>query len=399
MMAFRSTVWAFCLVLLGTACASPRGAPDALPSLDPGREPPPQTTEAGLWMEMDYLEKRLRTSRRLLDHAPVERYVRSVVCRLAGPYCPHIRVYIVQTPGFNASMAPNGMMQVWTGLLLRAENEAQLAYVLGHELAHYLRRHSLQQWRDIRLKSTLLTSFNLATGAIGYGSLGNLAQIFALGSIFAFSRDNEREADSLGFELMVEAGYAPQEAPKIWQALLEELQAADTDEPLIFFSTHPTTEERIETLQAFAEQATAAHPNRTWTVGRASYHHGVASVRFRLLEDEIGQRTYARTEVLLNRLIDHGDEDQGMLHYVQGELYRLRSDKGDAEKALKAYQKALEDPEPPVQTYRSMGLIYSKLNRGREAIDFYRRYLEVASDPADEEMIRAYLDRLGSTAR
>lgn len=398
MTAFRRAVWAICLVVLGTACASPRSDPDALPSLEPGQEPPPQTTEAGLWMEMDYLEERLRTSGQLLDHAPLEQYVQEVVCRLAGPHCPHIRVYIVRTADFNASMAPNGMMQVWTGLLLRAENEAQLAYVLGHELAHYLRRHSLQQWQDVRLKSTLLTSFSLATGAIGYGSLGNLAQILALGSIFAFSRDNEREADALGFDLMVQAGYDPQEAPKIWQALLQELHAADTDEPLIFFATHPTTEERIEHLQGFAEQATTAHPNRAWTVGRQRYQRALAPVRLRLLTDELGQRTYARTEVLLHRLIDSGGEGKGMLHYYRGELYRLRGQDGDAEKALQAYREALADPEPPVETYRSLGLVSMKRHRSRQAMEFFRRYLDEASDPADEEMIRAYLDRLGSIA-
>jgi len=50
-------------------------------------------------------------------------------------------------------MAPNGMMQVATGLLLRTANEAQLAYVLGHELGHYRRRHSMQRWSDFQAKA------------------------------------------------------------------------------------------------------------------------------------------------------------------------------------------------------------------------------------------------------
>ena len=55
---------------------------------------------------------------------------------------------LVRTPYFNASMAPNGMMQVWSGLLLRVDNEAQLAAVLGHEIGHYLARHSVERLRD-----------------------------------------------------------------------------------------------------------------------------------------------------------------------------------------------------------------------------------------------------------
>ena len=64
-------------------------------------------------------------------------YVRKVLCRTIGDaHCAPIRLYIIRTSQFNASMAPNGMMQVWTGLLLRMDNEAQLATVLGHEMGH-----------------------------------------------------------------------------------------------------------------------------------------------------------------------------------------------------------------------------------------------------------------------
>jgi predicted Zn-dependent protease len=58
-------------------------------------------------------------------------YVRSVLCKVTDDYCRDVRVYIVDVPYFNASMAPNGAMMVWTGTLLRVRNEAQLALVLG----------------------------------------------------------------------------------------------------------------------------------------------------------------------------------------------------------------------------------------------------------------------------
>ena len=78
-------------------------------------------------------------------------YVEDIACRLGASHCPDIRVHIVRTPWFNASMAPNGMMQVWSGLLLRADNEAQLAAVLGHEIGHYISRHSVERLRDAYL--------------------------------------------------------------------------------------------------------------------------------------------------------------------------------------------------------------------------------------------------------
>ena len=119
-------------------------------------------------------------------------------------------------------MMAKGTMQVWTGLLLRVQNEAQLAAVLGHELTHYLRRHTLQRWRDIRAKTDALIFFQLATAVAGVGIVGTVATLATIGSIKAFSRDMEREADSLGFEIMTKAGYDPREMPKIWEMMIAE---------------------------------------------------------------------------------------------------------------------------------------------------------------------------------
>ena len=91
--------------------------------------------EGGLWALMDREEARLRRSPFRMREEPLGRYLRDLACRLGASHCPDIHVYAVRTPFFNASMAPNGMMQVWSGLLLRMENEAQLAAILAHEIS------------------------------------------------------------------------------------------------------------------------------------------------------------------------------------------------------------------------------------------------------------------------
>jgi predicted Zn-dependent protease len=103
----------------------------------------------------------------------LDAYVRGIVCKLAAQHCQDIRVYVINQATFNASMAPNGAITVWAGLILRAQNEAQLAYVLGHELAHFQRRHSLKRWQDIREKSTGLVFFQIASATVGLGLVGN----------------------------------------------------------------------------------------------------------------------------------------------------------------------------------------------------------------------------------
>ena len=316
---------ALILVLaLGGACATPRGARGALPNLKPGERPAAETDEAGLWMMVDRLERQLRTSGALVNDPALNDYLKGVVCRLVPQECESIRIYVVQTPYFNASMAPNGTMQVWTGLLLRAESEAQLAYVLGHEIGHYQRRHTVQLWRDLRTKANAAMVFSVLTAGAGVGVLGLLGQLAALGSVLAFSRDNEREADDIGVELMAKAGYDQREAARIWEALEKERKAAETSRPFVFFATHPPTDERIEALRALASKASPA----TTTVERERFLDATVPHRAAWLRDELRLREFKGSQVVLERL-RAGGVRPGEVYYFQGELHRLRAEKDD----------------------------------------------------------------------
>lgn len=147
-------------------------------------------------------------------------------------------------------MAPNGMMQVWTGLLLRVENEAQRAAVLGHEIGHYLQRHSIERLRDAQSKSAF------ATLMVPLGLLGMVRQLGALASLQAFSREHEREADRIGIALMRAQKLDLHEAVRVWSNLRAELSVGpggDPDKRSVMLATHPGIEERQTQLEALAE--------------------------------------------------------------------------------------------------------------------------------------------------
>jgi len=114
------------LLAARTALAAPLPAlPDAV------ARPDAKETEAGLWMIFDNFENDVKNSPLRVRDPALNSYVRDVICKIAASTCGSLRVYIVNDPSFNASAAPNGMVIVNTGLLLRSENEAQLAFVLG----------------------------------------------------------------------------------------------------------------------------------------------------------------------------------------------------------------------------------------------------------------------------
>ena len=394
----RTIVALIIVACLCNACAATHGEVGSSTMIQPGEHPELSTDEAGLWMAMDKVENKLKTSGHVVKDPTLNRYIGEVHCKIAPDYCQEVRIYVVEHPQFNASMAPNGVMILWTGMLLRTENEAQLAIVIGHEMAHYLKRHMLQVWRDMRNKMGALMFIQLAAAAAGQfagvpaaGAIGPAAALITQGSISAFSRDKEREADQLGLEMVAKAGYDLREAPKIWQALIEERDADKDSGPSIFFSTHPTNEERIENLSILAE--TLSRGKEYSFLGRDRLRAVVTPMLRQLLYEEVHEREYARTEVLLNRLIRSG-AGLGDLYFSLGELYRLRAEDGDADKAVAAYRKSVNANDTPTDLYRSLGLVLEKKGDTAGAREAFKKYLKATPEATDHEMVEWYISTL-----
>lgn len=343
-----------------------------------------------MWALMDREERRLRQSGFVIRDRALQEYVSGIACRLAGEHCPDVRVYIVRTPLFNASMAPNGMMQIWSGLLLRTTSEAQLAAVIGHEIGHYLGRHSIERLRDAKSRSAFGQFLGIVLGAAGAGSVGGIAQLALLAGMLAYSRDQEREADGIGLELMSRAGYAATEASSVWSNLLEELKAgaAERDEywnESVLFATHPPAEER---QKALAAAAAARASGRT---GEAEHRRALGSYRAEFLADELKRRRFGETRVMLDRMLRALPED-GELRFFLGELHRIRAQDGDLKQALAAYREAETAVGAPPELYRSMGLVLRQMGEVAGARAAFARYLELRPDAPDAALIRTYMN-------
>jgi beta-barrel assembly-enhancing protease len=147
----------------------------------------------------------------------------------------------------NAYAFPGGSIAVTRGILLRLENEAELAALLGHEMGHVNARHTAEQVSKSQLSSLFVGGLAMLADSQSKG-LGNLTQqLGALGQglyLAKYSRDNEREADFLGHEYMVKAGYG---SPG-FLGLMEMLNTLNKQKPSsaqMLFSTHPMSDERL----------------------------------------------------------------------------------------------------------------------------------------------------------
>lgn len=369
-----------CAMLSLAGCVTQHGTE---PPLTSGYKPVSSTDEGGLWHVMNRVENDIKRSRHLIRNPAWDAYLRDIMTRLSADFSNDMRIYLMRTPYFNATMAPNGMMQVWTGLLLRVDNEAELAAVLGHEMGHYMQRHSLAKLRDARARSDFATLLS-----VGLGAAGSLAGMAVMAGHFAFNREQEREADDIGLRLMTQAGYTPIAASEVWQQLSEE-QKVDPNpkNESVMFATHPSNDERMNTLRTKAEESGAK--------GEAfaeRYRERIRGIRFMLLEDELRLRQYERSLVLLQRLQKEAPGD-GELIYFEAEAYRLRDKDGDRTLAETTYERALLAPDAPPQAWRSLGLVQRRDGRQEAAQQSFRKYLDLRPDAEDRAIILSYMEK------
>ena len=152
---------------------------------------------------------------------------------------------VVDDKSINAFATMGGFVYINTGLILKADNEAELASVIGHEIGHIVGRHAIKQMRETAIAQGVLSTAGLDT-----------SQAVQIGVELALTRRNSRqdelEADSFGLENLKKAGYAPSGMLGFMQKLLE----AGGSTPS-FLSTHPATSERIKLLRQDIDPTTA----------------------------------------------------------------------------------------------------------------------------------------------
>lgn len=356
--------------------------------LAPARFTRPELTsdEGGLWALMDREETRLRRSPFSIHDAVLTEYVREIICRLAGDHCPDVRVYLVRNRFFNANMAPNGMMQVWSGLMLRMDNEAQLAAVLGHEIGHYLERHSIDSMRDRKNRTAAMTVFSM------FGIVGAIGSFVAAAGAFAYSRDHERQADRIGLTLMSKAGYDPTQAGKVWENLLQEVKAkpgGDPSKSSPMFATHPPADERQSTLAQLAANLPSGITNQNiWEEKTAPY-------RREWLNEEVKRGQFEESIALLTRLMAR-TPNQADYPFSRGEVYRMRAKDNDFDMSIGDYKTAIALGDEPPESHRGLGMIYRQRNQVAEAKASFERYLQMAPNASDFSMVKSYVEELGA---
>ena len=343
--------------------------------------------EGRLWHSADELDQQLERADYLHEDEELRVYIMSVMQRLYPEYGDAIRVRVVSSPSLNAFALPNGSIYINTGMLVRLDNEAQLATVLAHEGVHFTHKHSWQQRRNVKNSTAFSTGFGMLTGIPALGDL------MALSSMLGFSRDMEREADAEGFQRLAAAGYNVTQAPVTFEHLLAEVEALDIDEPY-FFSTHPALEDRIESFNELVQQ----HGTTNGYRGEQTYRLQVADLQLELLQDYLELGQYQSVLLILERPDAFVRYPQSAWYYL-GEAYRLRGEEEDTERSATAYATAIRLVPEFAPSWRAMGLYYMKQDDAEQAESHFDRYLELMPDASDRAYIELYRTKLKTRDR
>lgn len=391
--------------MLGCACcatfaglAEARIAPGSLrPVVTPGYRPTDKDEE-GMWQQYRRVEEEIAGSNLLIRDDRLARYLGGIAARVGGPAAKDLRVYLAHIPEFNAFMAPTGFMVVFSGLLLRMRDEAQLAGVIGHEAGHFLLRHQVRAWRDMKRKTSALNFLAMGAGLGGVaggfyaGDLVQLAQMGAILSLYSYSRELEAEADAMGVRQIADAGYDPLAMPETWRNLIAETEASARmrrKRPRRGYSllaTHPAPEERMIDLGVSAREV--ATPRSTER-GRDRYLAAIAAHRRTFLDDQVKLNDPGASLYILHNLAKDGWN--GLLRYYEGEVWRLRGEKGDSALAARSYAAAVAYPDAPPEAWRAHGYQRLREGRGEEGRAALQRYLDLAPDAPDAPIVRQSL--------
>ena len=278
----------------------------------------------------------------------------------------------------NAYAFPGGSIALTRGILLELDNEAELAALLGHELGHVNARHSAQQMSKGSLTSLLVGGLAMAAGtkSDSYGKIAQQLGMLSQGMLLSYySRDNEREADSLGNQYLVKAGYSSKGFVGLMD-MLNSMHKQKSSAASILFSTHPMSSERYDT--AVKKNNDRYKYTKKYPLNRDRYMDKIASLRKmkpaikQMQEGDayMSKKQYSKAETSYRKALKKAKYDY-TANIMMAKCLLVQE---KPLKALRYTKKASKIYKSEAQAYHLAGMANIKLKHFNKAYNQFEKY-------------------------
>ncbi|MDD2967445.1 MAG: M48 family metalloprotease [Desulfovibrionaceae bacterium] len=355
----------------------------------------------------------------LIDDPEVKLYVQGVVDTLAKTMPPQPFPFVagvILHNTMNAFAVPGGQVFIFSGLMMQLDSEAELAGVMAHEMAHVTQRHMasrMEKAQAVTMGSLLLAVAGLALGGGGAAAVGAMGA--GQSAMLNYSRIDETEADSQGYQYLLKAKYPPQAMAQGFQKIRQKSWIGGGGSLPAYLSTHPDLGERISNIMARVQAAPASVRNRpvdnrrfmrvqTLLWGRYG-DEATALHRFDAEKNNIALAQMGKGLVYtrMNNVPDALQAFNSALHLQPNDSLILREagifhyklgDKHLADQYLRAAMQA--DRQDYMARYYYARLL-DETGRTREALPYYQEVLRYV--PEDSEVHAAYARSLGQNGQ
>jgi predicted Zn-dependent protease len=341
-----------------------------------------------------------------VDDAELQAYVdrigRSLVPKWVDPQQFSFTFTLVADPSLNAFALPDGTVVVHSGLVAALENEAQLAAVLGHEIAHATHRHGYRGYKDQQGKKKWLGLGSLVAGvvvgtqtdsAVAGLISGAGSQLALNAAINGHGRKLEDEADVVGLYYMVEGGYDYMEAPEVWRVFSRYVKDQSKVENW-FFSDHSTQASRIKNLtKAINADYRGSVPRDKLRVGEEEHQQAVARLAQQNAMANYQKKEFAQAARSLQSAVSRNPQDASA-HYNLGRVLWAQGGAQNAEAVLEHLVTAVQLDPNMAAPWRDIGVVFYELRDMNRAALAFENYLKLAPDAPEAPKIRVFLQVL-----
>lgn len=314
----------------------------------------------------------------------LEDYVQGVGTRISRvSHRPNLayRYRVLNSSVPNAFALPGGYIVINRGLLVNLSSEAELAAVLGHETGHVTAKHSLAGYQRAMAANLLLAGVSVAAG--GKVGVMQLSSVTASLVENGFSREQEREADGLGIDYIVKAGYNPEGAIRLQEYFYRQLEGGKN--PLFLeglFRTHPFSKERLDNARALiAQRYPGAAGDPRYTLNESIFLQKTARLREVQKAYDISDKGDAllkekRYPEALERYREASarDPSQAPFHSSAGRIHLIQNNYGAADAS---FRRAIQLDEEFFEPHFLMGVLRYQQKDFRGAIPELSRSMDL----------------------